>query len=106
MLSFLGVKRVAASFNSKNNCDARTYIYILPTYAFCPVEEVRLLANQSVTSVDFSSSDHQRSVSSDTYVLTLFIRLMYRGEPSADFLFASRNATNGQRYRKRISRLA
>ena len=36
-----GVKRVAASFNSKNNCDARTYIYILPTYAFCPVEEVK-----------------------------------------------------------------
>ncbi len=36
----LGVKRVAASFNSKNSCDARTYIYILPTYAFCPIEEV------------------------------------------------------------------
>ncbi len=37
----LGVKRVAASFNSKNSCDARTYMYILPTYAFCPIEEVR-----------------------------------------------------------------
>lgn len=36
----LGFKRVAASFNSKNSCDARTYIYILPTYAFCPIEEV------------------------------------------------------------------
>ncbi|CAF0738660.1 unnamed protein product [Didymodactylos carnosus] len=35
-----GFKRVAASFNSKNNCDARTYIYILPTFAFCPIEEI------------------------------------------------------------------
>ncbi|CAF0949455.1 unnamed protein product [Adineta steineri] len=39
-IRMFGVKRVAASFNSKNSCDARTYIYILPTYAFCPVEEI------------------------------------------------------------------
>lgn len=31
-----GVKRVTQGFNSKNNCDARTYSYMLPTVAFCP----------------------------------------------------------------------
>lgn len=32
----LGVKRVTQGFNSKNNCDARTYAYMLPTVAFSP----------------------------------------------------------------------
>ncbi|KAM8871919.1 pseudouridylate synthase 1 homolog [Synchiropus picturatus] len=32
----LGLKRVTQSFNSKNNCDARTYSYMLPTVAFSP----------------------------------------------------------------------
>lgn len=32
----LGLKRVTQSFNSKNNCDARTYSYTLPTVAFAP----------------------------------------------------------------------
>ncbi|CAF91572.1 unnamed protein product, partial [Tetraodon nigroviridis] len=32
----LGVKRVTQGFNSKNNCDARTYAYMLPTVAFAP----------------------------------------------------------------------
>uniref|UniRef100_A0A8C5GGK4 Pseudouridylate synthase 1 homolog n=1 Tax=Gouania willdenowi TaxID=441366 RepID=A0A8C5GGK4_GOUWI len=30
----LGVKRVTQGFNSKNNCDARTYSYMIPTVAF------------------------------------------------------------------------
>ncbi|XP_053505239.1 tRNA pseudouridine synthase A isoform X1 [Ictalurus furcatus] len=30
----LGLKRVTGGFNSKNNCDARTYSYMLPTIAF------------------------------------------------------------------------
>lgn len=30
----LGFKRVTGGFNSKNNCDARTYSYMLPTVAF------------------------------------------------------------------------
>ena len=33
------VKRVTKNFNSKNNCDSRTYLYLLPTFAFCPVEQ-------------------------------------------------------------------
>lgn len=32
----LGFKRVTQGFNSKTNCDARTYIYMLPTVAFAP----------------------------------------------------------------------
>ncbi|XP_036974143.1 tRNA pseudouridine synthase A [Acanthopagrus latus] len=32
----LGLKRVTQSFNSKNNCDGRTYSYMLPTMAFAP----------------------------------------------------------------------
>ncbi|KAM7369148.1 hypothetical protein PAMP_013441 [Pampus punctatissimus] len=32
----LGLKRVTQSFNSKNNCSARTYTYMLPTVAFSP----------------------------------------------------------------------
>lgn len=32
--SLLGLKRVTGGFNSKNRCDARTYCYLLPTFAF------------------------------------------------------------------------
>ncbi|XP_076836278.1 pseudouridylate synthase 1 homolog [Brachyhypopomus gauderio] len=32
----LGLKRVTGGFNSKNNCDARTYSYMLPTVTFSP----------------------------------------------------------------------
>ncbi|KAF7696749.1 hypothetical protein HF521_005167 [Silurus meridionalis] len=32
----LGLKRVTGGFNSKNNCDARTYAYMLPTVSFSP----------------------------------------------------------------------
>ncbi|KAG5680661.1 hypothetical protein PVAND_010155 [Polypedilum vanderplanki] len=34
------VKRVTKGFNSKSNCDARTYSYTLPTYAFAKKDEV------------------------------------------------------------------
>ncbi|XP_022080897.1 tRNA pseudouridine synthase A, mitochondrial-like isoform X2 [Acanthaster planci] len=36
----MGIKRTTGSFNSKHNCDFRTYIYMLPTFAFEPVEEI------------------------------------------------------------------
>ncbi|CAL8280199.1 pseudouridylate synthase 1 homolog [Gadus morhua] len=35
-IRILGFKRVTQGFNSKNNCDARTYSYMLPTVAFAP----------------------------------------------------------------------
>lgn len=31
-----GIKRVTKGFNSKNKCDARTYVYTLPSFAFAP----------------------------------------------------------------------
>ncbi|XP_008117248.1 pseudouridylate synthase 1 homolog isoform X1 [Anolis carolinensis] len=33
-IRILGLKRVTGGFNSKNKCDARTYSYMLPTFAF------------------------------------------------------------------------
>ncbi|KAM8960731.1 pseudouridylate synthase 1 homolog [Pelodytes ibericus] len=33
-IRILGLKRVTGRFNSKNTCDARTYSYTLPTFAF------------------------------------------------------------------------
>ena len=35
-----GYNKVTQGFDCKQNCEARTYIYILPTYAFCPIEKV------------------------------------------------------------------
>ncbi|OQR69580.1 tRNA pseudouridine synthase A, partial [Tropilaelaps mercedesae] len=36
----VGLKRVTKHFNSKNNADARTYSYIMPTFAFAPPDSV------------------------------------------------------------------
>ena len=33
-----GYQRVTGSFNAKDQCDARTYEYILPTFVFAPKE--------------------------------------------------------------------
>lgn len=35
-----GYNKVTQSFDCKTNCEARTYIYVLPSFAFCPLEEV------------------------------------------------------------------
>jgi tRNA pseudouridine38-40 synthase len=34
-----GYRKVTQSFDSKTNCDARTYKYVLPTFALCPIED-------------------------------------------------------------------
>ncbi|CAG7823342.1 unnamed protein product, partial [Allacma fusca] len=34
----MGTKRVTQGFDCKNNCDARTYMYMTPTFAFTPVD--------------------------------------------------------------------
>jgi tRNA pseudouridine38-40 synthase len=34
-----GYNKVTQGFDAKTSCDSRTYIYILPTYAFCPIEQ-------------------------------------------------------------------
>lgn len=35
----MAIRRVTKGFNSKVNCDARTYSYTLPTFAFAPHSE-------------------------------------------------------------------
>lgn len=42
-IKIFGYNKVTQGFDCKQNCDARTYIYILPTYAFCPIEEVNII---------------------------------------------------------------
>lgn len=37
-IKVFAAKRVTKGFNSKSNCDARTYSYMLPTVAFSPYE--------------------------------------------------------------------
>lgn len=39
-IRLMDCKRTVNSFNSKNFCDSRTYIYLIPTLAFAPVEQV------------------------------------------------------------------
>lgn len=36
----MGAKRVTGAFDAKNLCDARTYSYLMPSFALCPVGEV------------------------------------------------------------------
>lgn len=36
----LGCKRVTQSFDSKNYCDGRTYAYLMPSFALCPLSEI------------------------------------------------------------------
>lgn len=38
-IKVFSIKRVTKGFNSKSNCDARTYTYMLPTFAFAPHQE-------------------------------------------------------------------
>jgi len=45
----LAVKRATKGFNSKSSCDARTYSYMLPTFAFAP-SGVELTESYRITS--------------------------------------------------------
>lgn len=40
VIRLFGVKRVTKGFNSKVQCDARSYFYMLPTVVFIPAEEM------------------------------------------------------------------
>lgn len=39
-IRIMGCRRVTQSFDSKNYCDGRTYSYLMPTFALCPLSEV------------------------------------------------------------------
>ncbi|CAK6439928.1 unnamed protein product [Pipistrellus nathusii] len=94
-IRILGLKRVTGGFNSKNRCDARTYVYMLPTFAFAhkdhdPQDETyrlsadrlrqvnRLLARYKGTHNfhNFTSQKGPREPSAQRYVLD-----MVCGEP-------------------------
>ncbi|KAI2651477.1 tRNA pseudouridine synthase A [Labeo rohita] len=51
----VSLKRVTGGFNSKNNCDARTYSYMLPTVSFSPKDY-----NQEDTSFRLNSETLQK----------------------------------------------
>lgn len=90
-IRILGLKRVTGGFNSKNRCDARTYVYMLPTFAFAhkdrdPQDEAyrlsadrlrqvnRLLARYKGTHNfhNFTSQKGPREPSAQRYVLDVF----------------------------------
>uniref|UniRef100_A0A8D0L7D8 Pseudouridylate synthase 1 homolog n=1 Tax=Sphenodon punctatus TaxID=8508 RepID=A0A8D0L7D8_SPHPU len=56
-IRILGLKRVTGGFNSKNKCDARTYSYMLPTFAFAhkdtdPQDETYRLNKETLEKVN------------------------------------------------------
>lgn len=48
VIRVFGIKRVTKGFNSKNQCDARTYRYIIPTFAFVPEDPTLLKVGEEV----------------------------------------------------------
>lgn len=48
-IRLMGCKRVTQSFDAKNYCDARTYSYLMPSFALCPLSEI--------TKEDYRASD-------------------------------------------------
>ncbi|KFW78309.1 hypothetical protein N305_06837, partial [Manacus vitellinus] len=94
-IRILGLKRVTGGFNSKNKCDARTYSYMLPTFAFAHKdhavqEEVYRLDKETLDRVNkllscykgthnfhnFTSQKGPRDPSARRYIME-----MYCGEP-------------------------
>ncbi|XP_046496892.1 pseudouridylate synthase 1 homolog isoform X1 [Equus quagga] len=90
-IRILGLKRVTGGFNSKNKCDARTYFYMLPTFAFAHKdrdvqdETYRLTAEtlQSVNRLlacykgthnfhNFTSQKGPREPSAQRYILDMY----------------------------------
>ncbi|XP_009554046.1 pseudouridylate synthase 1 homolog isoform X1 [Cuculus canorus] len=94
-IRILGLKRVTGGFNSKNKCDARTYSYMLPTFAFAHKdhdvqEEVYRLDRETLEKVNkllacykgthnfhnFTSQKGPKDPSAKRYIME-----MYCGEP-------------------------
>uniref|UniRef100_A0A8C9U9V4 Pseudouridylate synthase 1 homolog n=3 Tax=Carduelinae TaxID=37599 RepID=A0A8C9U9V4_SERCA len=94
-IRILGLKRVTGGFNSKNKCDARTYSYMLPTFAFAHKdhevqEELYRLDRDTLERVNqllacykgthnfhnFTSQKGPRDPSAKRYIME-----MYCGEP-------------------------
>ncbi|XP_076181208.1 pseudouridine synthase 1 [Ptiloglossa arizonensis] len=50
-IKVFGVKRVTKGFNSKNQCDGRTYRYVIPTFALAP-EDPNFLQTKEENEID------------------------------------------------------
>lgn len=48
VIRVFGIKRVTKNFNSKNQCDARTYRYVIPSFAFVPEDPSLLKVGKEV----------------------------------------------------------
>ncbi|XP_019524494.1 PREDICTED: tRNA pseudouridine synthase A, mitochondrial isoform X1 [Hipposideros armiger] len=90
-IRILGLKRVTGGFNSKNRCDARTYFYMLPTFAFAHKDhdvqdETYRLSAETLRQVNrllacykgthnfhnFTSQKGPREPSAQRYILDMF----------------------------------
>ncbi|EZA52822.1 hypothetical protein DMN91_001883 [Ooceraea biroi] len=49
VIRVFGIKRVTKGFNSKNQCDARTYRYVIPSFAFAPEDPSLLKLGEEVS---------------------------------------------------------
>lgn len=68
----MGLKRVTRGFNSKGMCGARTYEYLLPTYAFAPFR---------LTTLDYRIDGRSYSLVELHYALHVAIVFMLGGHP-------------------------
>ncbi|XP_055035976.1 pseudouridylate synthase 1 homolog [Misgurnus anguillicaudatus] len=64
-IRILGYRRVTGGFNAKNNCDGRTYSYMLPTVAFSPK--------------DFNQEDMSFRLTSETLLKVNRLFGLYKG---------------------------
>lgn len=64
-IRILGYRRVTGGFNAKNNCDGRTYSYMLPTVAFSPK--------------DFNQEDTSFRLTSETLLKVNRLFGLYKG---------------------------
>ncbi|XP_053414657.1 pseudouridylate synthase 1 homolog [Nycticebus coucang] len=90
-IRILGLKRVTGGFNSKNKCDARTYCYMLPTFAFAHKDrdvqvEIYRLSPETLQRVNrllayykgthnfhnFTSQKGPRPPGAESYILEMF----------------------------------
>ncbi|XP_053136229.1 pseudouridylate synthase 1 homolog isoform X2 [Hemicordylus capensis] len=90
-IRILGLKRVTGGFNSKNKCDARTYSYMLPTFAFAhkdrdPLGETYRLSRETLELVNrllacykgthnfhnFTSQKGPRDPSAKRYIMEMY----------------------------------
>uniref|UniRef100_A0A8D0BHS4 Pseudouridylate synthase 1 homolog n=1 Tax=Salvator merianae TaxID=96440 RepID=A0A8D0BHS4_SALMN len=95
-IRILGLKRVTGGFNSKNKCDARTYSYMVPTFAFAhkdhdPQDETFRLTEDTLQTVNrllaaykgthnfhnFTSQKGPRDPSAKRFIMEMFCEVPF-----------------------------